>query len=40
MEEVMFRNLALVLGYAAALVLVVAISAPAAQYGTEEEAKA
>ena len=36
----MFRNLALVVSYAAALVLVAAISAPAAQYGTAEEAKA
>ena len=34
----MSRNLAV--GYAAVLVLVTAVSAPAAQYGTEEEAKA
>jgi signal transduction histidine kinase len=41
MEEVMLRNLALVVGYAAALVLFTAgSSVPAAQYGTAEEAKA
>jgi signal transduction histidine kinase len=36
----MFRNLALVVGYAALLVLFTAISVPAAQYGTAEEAQA
>src|SRR5437660_11032810 len=36
----MFRNLAVVVGYAALLVLFTAISVPAAQYGTAEEAKA
>jgi hypothetical protein len=36
----MFRNLAFVVGYAALLVLFTAISVPAAQYGTAEEAKA
>jgi Single Cache domain 2 len=36
----MFRNLAFVVGYAAPLVLFTAISVPAAQYGTAEEAKA
>jgi hypothetical protein len=40
MEEVMVRSLAFVVGYAAVLVLFNAASAPAAQYGTEEEAKA
>ena len=39
MKEVMWRNLALVL-YAAVLVLFTAVSAPAAQFGTAEEAKA
>ena len=39
MEEVMWRNLALVL-YAAVLVLFTAASVPAAQFGTAEEAKA
>jgi hypothetical protein len=36
----MFRNLAFVVSYAALLVLLTAISVPAAQYGTAEEAKA
>jgi hypothetical protein len=40
MEEVMVRSLAFVVGYAAVLLLFTAASAPAAQYGTEEEAKA
>jgi signal transduction histidine kinase len=40
MEEVMLRNLAFAVGYAAALVLFTAGSVPAAQYGTAEEAKA
>jgi signal transduction histidine kinase len=41
MEEVMLRNLAFVVGYAAALVLfTTGSSVPAAQYGTAEEAKA
>ena len=39
MKEVMWRNLALVL-YAAVLVLFTVVSAPAAQFGTAEEAKA
>lgn len=36
----MLRNLAFVAGYAAVLVLFTATSAPTAQFGTEEEAKA
>src|SRR5512139_317562 len=41
MEEVVLRNLAFVVGYAAALVLFAAgSSVPAAQYGTAEETKA
>ena len=36
----MLRNLAFVIGYAAALVLFTAASVPAAQFGTAEEAKA
>ena len=40
MEEVMFRNLAIAVGYAVVLVLFTATSVPAAQFGTEEEAKA
>ena len=36
----MVRSLAFVVGYAAVLLLFTAASAPAAQYGTEEEAKA
>src|SRR5947207_2723125 len=39
-KEIMFCNLAFVVGYAALLVLFTAISVPAAQYGTAEEAKA
>ena len=37
---VMLRNLAFVVGYAVVLVLFTAASAPAAQFGTAEEAKA
>jgi hypothetical protein len=40
MEEVMSRSLAFVVGYAVVLVLFTAASAPAAQFGTAEEAKA
>jgi hypothetical protein len=40
MEEVMLRNLALVVGYAVVLVLLTVTSVPSAQFGTEEEAKA
>jgi hypothetical protein len=40
MEEVMLRNLAFVVSYAAVLVLFAATSVPAAQFGTAEEAKA
>jgi hypothetical protein len=40
MEEVMLRNLALVVGYAAVLALFTAAPVPAAQFGTAEEAKA
>jgi signal transduction histidine kinase len=40
MEEMMLRHLALVVSYAAALVLFAATSAPAAHFGTAEEAKA
>ena len=36
MEEVMLRNLAFVIGYAAALVLFTAASVPAAEFSTEE----
>ena len=36
----MFRNFAIVAGYAAALVLFTAASVPAAEFGTAEEAKA
>ena len=38
MEDVMFRNFAVVVGYAAILVLFTAASVPAAQFGTAEEA--
>jgi Single Cache domain 2 len=40
MEAAMSRNLVVIVGYAAVLVSVTVISAPAAQYGTEQEAKA
>ena len=40
MEDVMFRNFAVVVGYAAILVLFTAASVPATQFGTAEEAKA
>jgi hypothetical protein len=40
MEEVMLRNLALVVGYAVVLVFLTVTSVPSAQFGTEEEAKA
>ena len=39
-EEVMSRNFAFVIGYAAVLVLFTAASVPATQFGTAEEAKA
>jgi hypothetical protein len=40
MEEVMLRNLGLVVGYAMVLVLFTAASVPAAEFGTAQEAKA
>jgi hypothetical protein len=40
MEEVMSRNLALVVAYAVILVLCTAASVPAAEFGTAQEAKA
>jgi Single Cache domain 2 len=40
MEEVMLRNLGLVVGYAVVLVLFTAASVPAAEFGTAQEAKA
>ena len=40
MAEVMLRNLALVVGYAAVLAFFSAAPVPAAQFGTAEEAKA
>jgi hypothetical protein len=39
-EEVMLRNLALVVGYAVVLACVTTAPVPAAQFGTPEEAKA
>ena len=39
-EEVMLRNLGLVVGYAGVLVLFTAASVPAAEFGTAQEAKA
>jgi len=40
MEEVMLRNLGLVVGYTVVLVLFTAASVPAAEFGTAQEAKA
>src|SRR4029079_14023203 len=40
MEDVMLRNLGVVVGYAVVLVLFTAASVPAAEFGTAHEAKA
>ena len=39
-EELMLRNVLFFIGYTVALVIFFAASAPAAQFGTAEEAKA